>query len=38
MLLREVVLPELAQEEQPLRGLLPDGVNVGGSFQVPGDC
>ena len=37
-LLRQVVLPKLAQEVQPLLGLLENCVDVGFPLQVPGDC
>lgn len=33
-----MILPELAQEVQPLLGFLPDGVNVGGPLLVLGYC
>lgn len=32
------LLPELVQQVQPLLGLFPDGVNVGGPLRVLGDC
>ena len=37
-LLRQVVLPKLAQEVQPLLGLLENFIDVGFPLQVPGDC
>ena len=37
-LLRQVVLPELAQEVHPLLGLFDEGFDVSLPLQVLGDC
>ena len=37
-LLRQVELPQLAQEVHPLLGFFVDGVDVGGPLLILGDC